>query len=458
MALPAEFAQRVLRELGAEEGAALCAALDGVPSVSVRLNRAKCGDAEELLRGLDAARPVPWCADGWYLAERPQFTFDPAFHAGAYYVQEASSQFVGLLAGDAAGRRILDLCAAPGGKTTLYASLAGPQGLVVANEIDRRRAQVLADNVRKWGTGNVAVTCCEPRALGDLEAWFDVVAVDAPCSGEGMFRKDMGAREEWSENSVRLCAARQDGILREAWRALKPGGRLIYSTCTFNREEDEGALERMLAWAGDEVAEAPAPATDEAWGIVVGRVGAFRTYRFYPHKACGEGFFAAVACKAPDAEGRMRMPKARRQVMTPADKASAAELGRWVRCVEEMRFAAVAGVLYGWPAAQADAVRQLSEVLPVICSGVAMGQVFKGRLRPEPALAFYAELDRGALPVAEVSREEALEYLRRGDMRPDALAEGLNLICTQGRALGFAKRIGRRVNNMYPSALRILKP
>ena len=243
----------------------------------------------------------------------------------------------------------------------------------------------------------------------------------------------------------------------EAWRALKPGGRLIYSTCTFNREEDEGTLERMLAWAGDEVAEAPAPATDEVWGIVCGRVGAFRTYRFYPHKACGEGFFAAVACKAPDAEGRMKTPKACRTVFGQIDKAAAAELSRWVLRPEQMRFASVAGTLYGWPAAQADAVRQLSEVLPVICSGVAMGQVFKGRLRPEPALAFYAELDRGALPVAEVSREEALDYLRRGDMRPDALTEGLNLICTQGRALGFAKRIDRRVNNMYPSALRILK-
>ena len=190
-----------------------------------------------------------------------------------------------------AGKRILDLCAAPGGKTTLYASLAGPDGLVVANEIDRRRAQVLADNVRKWGTGNVAVTTCEPRQLGDFEAWFDMVAVDAPCSGEGMFRKDAQARAEWSEGNVKLCAARQDGILREAWRALKPGGRLIYSTCTFNRDEDEGALERMLAWAGDEVAEAEDMAVDGAWGIVCGRVGAFRTYRFYPYRARGEGFF-----------------------------------------------------------------------------------------------------------------------------------------------------------------------
>ncbi len=286
MTLPEKFAARVLSELGPEEGAALCAALDTEPPVSVRLNPAKCAGAAEPgavqdgtgaapggygspqgNSGTDVPAPlpvlqnadgrVPWCADGYYLAVRPQFTFDSDFHAGAYYVQEASSQFVGRLMGGegVAGKRILDLCAAPGGKTTLYASLAGPDGLVVANEIDRRRAQVLADNVRKWGTGNVAVTTCEPRQLGDFEAWFDMVAVDAPCSGEGMFRKDAQARAEWSEGNVKLCAARQDGILREAWRALKPGGRLIYSTCTFNRDEDEGALERMAAWAGDEIAE-----------------------------------------------------------------------------------------------------------------------------------------------------------------------------------------------------------
>lgn len=455
--LPAEFAERVLRDLGSEQGAALCAALDEVPPVSIRINPAKCGDVEALLRSLGAAERVPWCADGRYLSERPQFTFDAAFHAGAYYVQEAASQFVGLLAGDIAGRRVLDLCAAPGGKTTLYASLAGPQGLVVANEIDRRRAQVLADNVRKWGTGNAVVTCCEPRALGDLEAWFDVVAVDAPCSGEGMFRKDPASRDEWSENNVRLCATRQDGILREAWRALKPGGRLVYSTCTFNREEDEGTLERFLTRVGEEVVEAAAVETDDAWGIVCGRVGAFRIYRFYPHKTRGEGFFAAVACKAPDAGGRAATPKGRRSVMTPVDKATAAEAGRWVRDPGTMRFASVAGTLYGWPAAQADAVRMLSETLPVIYSGVALGQVFKGRLRPDAALAFYAQLDRGALPTAELAPDEALTYLRRGEVAAARFAEGLNLVCAGGRALGFAKRIGNRVNNMYPNSLRILK-
>ena len=206
----------------------------------------------------------------------------------------------------------------------------------------------------------MAVTTCEPRALGDFEAWFDVVAVDAPCSGEGMFRKDPDARGEWSEGNVKQCAARQDEILREAWRALKPGGTLVYSTCTFNRDEDEGALERMAAWAGDEIAESEETAVEDAWGIVCGRVGAFRTFRFYPHRTCGEGFFAAVARKSFDAGGRVRAPKARRTVFAAVDRKTAGELARWVRNPGGMRFAAVADTCYAWHAAQADAFTRLA--------------------------------------------------------------------------------------------------
>ena len=467
MELPRTFVERVLRDLGTTEGEALCRALDGEACVSIRVNPAKAeglrgeqpARVSEVLPMLTAAGRVPWCADGFLLAGRPSFTFDSDFHAGAYYVQEAASQFVGcLLQGvPTSGARILDLCAAPGGKTTLYASLVGRGGLVVANEIDRRRASVLADNVRKWGTGNVVVTTCEPHAVCDCEAWFDVVAVDAPCSGEGMFRKDPAARGEWSENNVRQCAARQDDILREAWRALRPGGTLIYSTCTFNRDEDEGSLERMLAWAGDEVA-APYPVdVDPAWGIVEGEVGPFRTFRFFPHRTVGEGFFAAVARKAPNAPGRQRLPKGRRSMVAPADRASAGELRRWIREPDRMVFGTVAGTGYAWYEEQAEAVKTLSEALPVICSGVALGQLFKGRLKPDPALAFFDGLERGAVPVAGLDDEQALRYLRRQEVAAGALAEGVNLVTARGRALGFAKRIGARVNNMYPNSLRILR-
>ena len=447
--------------LGAERYARFAQALDEDPSVSVRLNPFKAvwsGLLAEDLNGVDGS--VPWASgEGCYLSERPPFTFDPLFHAGAYYVQEAASMFLGQILRRYVTRPVvaLDLCAAPGGKSTHIRSCLPEGSLLVSNEPVKARAQVLLENLTKWGHPGVVVTNNDPADFSSLTDFFDILLTDVPCSGEGMFRKDPDARGEWSEGNVKQCAARQDEILREAWRALKPGGTLVYSTCTFNRDEDEGALERMAAWAGDEIAESEETAVEDAWGIVCGRVGAFRTFRFYPHRTCGEGFFAAVARKSFDAGGRVRAPKARRTVFAAVDRKTAGELARWVRNPGGMRFAAVADTSYAWYAAQADAVRTLSEALPVIYSGVALGQVFKGVLKPDPALAFFDGLNRGALPAAELDDEETLRFLRRQDIAAGGLAEGMNLVCSRGRALGFAKRIGARVNNLYPNSLRIIK-
>lgn len=452
MQLPPRFTERIRQQLGVEEAERLCEALDGAQPTSVRLHP---------LRGAECVwpkmEPIPWSEEGRYLAERPSFTLDPAFHGGAYYVQEASSQFVGRLLPTACrGMRILDLCAAPGGKTTLYASKVGAEGLVVANEIDRKRVQILADNVRKWGLGNVAVTCGDAAMAARMECWYDVVAVDAPCSGEGMFRKDEEARREWSEQNVRLCAERQDAILEQAWRALRAGGTLIYSTCTFNREEDEGTLERFLAQYSDEVETADEVCVDPAWGIVVGRVGAFQTFRFMPHRAVGEGFFAAVARKSEEAENG-RLAKAKRSVIGAVDKPSGEELRRWLREPERMQLGMAGETCYAWYKEQAEAVKRLSEQVNVIYSGVAMGQLFKGKLKPDQALAHFVGLNRDAVAVATLSREEALGYLRRQEVAVDRFTEGLNLVVYDDLPMGFAKRIGNRVNNLYPSVLRILK-
>ena len=451
--LPEAFRERVMRDLGVEAGEALCAALDTPSPTAIRRHPRKGTEAP-------VGEPIPWSEWGSYLSERPSFTLDPAFHGGAYYVQEASSQFVGrLLAGEQmAGKRLLDLCAAPGGKSTLYASLVGEEGLVVANEVDRRRVQILADNVRKWGLGNVVVTTNEAADFEPLEEWFDVVAVDAPCSGEGMFRRLPESREEWSEGAVGQCAAIQREILGSAWQALKPGGILIYSTCTFNHTEDEEVLVDFVARVGEECVALEPVSEAEAWGIEVGRVGAFHTYRFYPHRAKGEGFFAAVVRKVGEAtkSGRRGRDRKAKSVIQPVDKREMQELGRWLQEPEQMRCYRAGELLYAVRASRYEEVERLSGMLRVVYAGVAMGEIFKGKLKPEGALAFYVGLRREAVPEAKLSQQEALEFLRKGELAATRFEEGLNLVCHRGVSLGFVKRIGARVNNLYPHSLRIL--
>lgn len=448
--LPERFVETMRETLGAD-AEKLFAALDTEPAVSIRLNPAKpaeCLDGEA----------VGWCKWGKYLAERPQFTLDPLLHGGAYYVQEASSQFVAhLLANhDMEGKRVLDMCAAPGGKTTIYSTLVGRKGLVVANDISHSRAMALADNVQRWGMGNVVVTCNEPAHIGAFTHWFDVVAVDAPCSGEGMFRKMDEARSEWTASSPDVCAERQREILAEAWRVLRPGGTLIYSTCTFNPTEDEEVVEWLMSEYGEELESADRVETSEDWGVVRSDIGAFQCFHFYPHKARGEGFFAAIARKC-DGAIRRSMPKARRKLFSQCAKADVKELSRWVDDASEHAFMMVGEDIYAYDSAVADAVVTLSENLSVVYSGVAMGRIFKQKLKPEHPLALYVDLNRNAVPVVDVSLEDALDYLRRNDIAAAQFEDGINVVGYKGVPIGFVKRIGARCNNMYPKDLRIVK-
>ncbi|MBR5135860.1 MAG: rRNA cytosine-C5-methylase [Rikenellaceae bacterium] len=454
--LPEKFVATLTAELGAEECQALCAALDTPATVAIRLHPDKPSTAA------DGARPIAWSDGGYYLDERPSFTTDPAFHAGAYYVQEPSSQFVGYLLRPIIERtprlRLLDLCAAPGGKSTLYSSLVGCDGLVVANEINRQRAAVLADNVRKWGVGNVAVTNNDPAHFAGFEQWFDVVAVDAPCSGEGMFRKTPEARDEWNDGSAAMCADRQLKILQDIWPTLRADGTIIYSTCTFNRTEDEGLLERFSEWVGeDELEAAGEVVVGDDWGIVCSRIGVWQTFRFKPHRAEGEGFFAAIARKSSNAGGKSRNPKSRKTIFSAPDKKSVTELERWVKEPKQMKWTAINDTYYGYYASHADDMRVLAESMTVIHSGVCMGQIFKGKLKPEHSLAMFTGLNTSAIPTVEVSREMALDYLRRGDIGvTEQMVEGINLLCYEGLPLGWIKRVGNRSNNLYPNSLRIL--
>ena len=439
-----------MREMLGDEAERLFSALDTPAEVSIRVNPAKPAEVFE-------GEAIGWSPNGRYLAERPQFTLDPLMHGGAYYVQEASSQFVAhiLREDNLEGGRVLDMCAAPGGKTTVYSSLVGRRGLVVANDINRGRTLALSDNVQRWGMGNVVVTCNEPEHIGAFEQWFDVVAVDAPCSGEGMFRKMDEAREEWTPASVEQCVARQRDILAEAWRALRPGGKLIYSTCTFNDREDEGIVRWLVEEYGDEIVAAERVDTEDKWGIVRSDIGPFQCFHFYPHSARGEGFFAAVACKTEGVTKR-RTPKGRRKVFTTLQSKDLAEVSRWVDDAKTMSFRCVGDIVYGYSSAVMEDVIQLSESLSVVYSGVAMGQIFKGTLKPEHSLALFVGRNRDVVPEVELSLEDAQNYLRRQDIDAKQFSEGVNVVTYKGVAIGFIKRIGARCNNMYPKDLRIL--
>ena len=284
---PAEFINGLIESLGPERAGRVVSALAEDPEASVRVNPFKCS-VEDLRAhfGPLAGDPVAWAPEeGFYLRERPSFTLDPLFHAGAYYVQEASSMYAGCLfdkavsqLGRKSGLKVLDLCAAPGGKTTQLLSHLDDASILVANEVVPSRATVLAENVARWGCANVAVTNSDPSAFTALRSFFDVMVVDAPCSGEGMFRKDERAVAEWSPDNVRLCAARQRRILGDVWPALTAGGFLIYSTCTFNRYEDEDNVEWICSELGGQCIE---------------------MRHFWPGEDRGEGFFAALVQKIP---------------------------------------------------------------------------------------------------------------------------------------------------------------
>ena len=242
MALPIDFITRTRALLG-EEFDRLEAALNADVPVSIRINSMKGTPAPK------AGAPVAWCESGFYLPERLSFTFDPLFHAGAYYVQEASSMFLeqAIKAYVKEPVRCLDLCAAPGGKSTHLASLLPDGSLLVSNEVIRSRSYVLAENIAKWGRPDTIVINNDPEEIGEaLPHLFDVIVTDVPCSGEGMFRKDTDSTGEWSVDNVRLCASRGRRIIHDIWNALKPGGILIYSTCTYNTEEDEENIHYII--------------------------------------------------------------------------------------------------------------------------------------------------------------------------------------------------------------------
>ena len=442
MKLPEAFLEQ-LRGLLPDEWEALASAITtSEPSVAVRVNDARGVEVP------DGAPRVPWCGQGYYLNDRPAFTFDPDWHAGRYYVQDASSMFIALVIKCLIHEpvRYLDLCAAPGGKTTA-AMQALPQGsLVVANEIVPPRARVLADNVIRWGNPRCVVTSNAPAQMGKFEGFFDVIAADVPCSGEGMMRKDDEAVSQWSPALVEQCAQRQREILTDVWPALRPGGLLIYSTCTYNREENEQMADFIVNELGAKSLEVP---IEPSWNIHPAIGSAIHAYRFMPHRVDGEGLFMTVFRK--DGDDSRQDVRIKEKTSKKAD-----ETGKKWLSVPDTFFIEQQGDLnIALPLDIHREVVALRAALNVLHAGVELATVMGRKSVPHHALAMSMMRADGAFPVCEVDYPTALRYLR-GESITVHGPRGHVLIAHNGAVLGFANNLGNRANNLYPKPQRIL--
>ncbi len=419
------------------------------PPVSVRLHPQKWPAGTQNT----FAGKVPWSPQGGYLEQRPLFALDPLWHGGAYYVQEASSMLAGWavtqLFPDRSGLRVLDLCAAPGGKSTHIASLLPSDALLVSNEVIRSRAGILEENAIRWGAPNHWVSSNDPAAFGRLKNYFDLIVVDAPCSGSGLFRKDPDAQNEWSTEAVNRCAARQQRILHDVWPALRPGGALLYATCSYSPAEDEGLLDAFLAGATDAQAlllEPPA-----AWGIVATVSPKQRAagLRCFPNRVLGEGFFMAALQKQGTLE-KAEAQRPRRSAGNREVRARAGELLKpadWVCLPFLDQFTALEASFEG-------DYQLLQKVLYFRNAGVRLGVPAGKDWIPDHALALSVAASP-ELPAVELNLEQSLQFLRRQELDPAGIAPGWQRVLFKGVALGWVKGLKARVNNYLPKGLRL---
>lgn len=419
------------------------------PLTSIRINPLKTNQPSPILpiRG-----QVPWSSYGYYLTQRPSFTFDPLFHAGTYYVQEASSMFLEQAMNqclDLSRRlRVLDVSAAPGGKSTHLQSLLSPSSLLVSNEVIRSRSGILYENILKWGASNVVVTNNDPRDFSRLEGWFDVVLVDAPCSGSGLFRRDPDAIAEWSEQAVQLCSQRQQRILEDIIPVLKTGGLLIYSTCSYSKEEDEGIMD----WLSSQGSWENLSLTLEPdWGIIKtltekGNKG----YRFWPDQVKGEGFFLACFRKTEDTGTATIKPKK----IEPLPRKFRESLGPWLD-TQGLALWSHENMINAIHEEAWDELGELFSSLKVVNAGFKVGEWMRDKLVPDHGLAMSPRVSR-QIPRLNLERDQSVRYLQRKEIA-GGNQRGWQLVTFEGQALGWANVLPNRVNNYYPREMRILR-
>lgn len=448
MTLPEEFIKYTRELMGDDRFESLATGLKDEAPVSIRLNPLKCDIAHTAITGKRS--DVAWCPTGVYLNERPNFTFDPLLHAGAYYVQEASSMFVAHVLRQTVSDsvRMLDLCAAPGGKSTACRTFLPEDSLLISNEPMRMRANILSENMQKFGHTDVIVTNNYPRDFRKSGLIFDVILADVPCSGEGMFRKDEGAISEWSVQNVENCRRLQREIVSDIWPCLKPGGLMIYSTCTFNAHEDE----ENAVWIAEELgADFVEIAVSPEWNITGPLVGDNPSYRFLPGTSEGEGLFMTVLRKHGQYDSPTKAPANKKQ-NRKTDKAVSLPLTDSDDFETRERGDRLVAIPKKW----ADVYDAAAKSLNVIHAGITIGTRKGKDIVPDQSLTLSARLDRSKFANVDIDYTQAINYLRKEAVAlPDGTPKGFVLLTYKGLPLGFEKNIGNRANNLYPQEWKI---
>jgi 16S rRNA C967 or C1407 C5-methylase (RsmB/RsmF family)/NOL1/NOP2/fmu family ribosome biogenesis protein len=431
----------------------------GEQVTSVRLNPLKIkhiSEATTIAACLE--EKIPWTSNGYYLSQRPSFTLDPVFHSGAYYVQEASSMFLEQALRQSTDLsqpiKVLDLCAAPGGKSTLIQSLINNKSLLVCNELIKTRVNILTENITKWGAANVIVTNNHPKDFARLPEYFDVIVVDAPCSGSGLFRKDIAAIDEWSLQHVDSCGQRQQRILTDILPSLKERGILIYSTCSYSETEDEAIADWLV---GERGLASSSISIKPDWNIVETQSkehSAFG-YRFYPDKIKGEGFFIAVFTKGEKTATAWQTPKYK----TKSEKLPGRDVPivmPYLKDGENFFFVKQNEEVIAMPNHLENELAVIQFSLYIKKAGVTLGSIIRNQLIPDHSLAL-STIHGSMLPSIEADRETALQYLRRQEIKINTgVLKDWVLLTYMHLPLGWIKILPNRINNYYPKDWRIL--
>ena len=393
---------------------------------------------------------IAWSENGRYLKELPSFVSDPLFHAGTYCFQEPSSMFLELVlkALDFSGKVFLDLCAAPGGKSTLINSCLPKDSLLVSNEVIKSRSWTLKENLDKWGSSNVVVTNNDPADFEKFLGFFDAVLVDAPCSREGMFRKDKNSVNEWSDRNVDLCSVRQKRILADIIPTINDGGVLIYTTCTFNEKENRDNLKWLQENYEVKNLEFDYPTNQ---GIIQINEHVLKGYQFLPGITKGEGFFLS-AMRIYGGRGKYKVPKRIRKLrLAEWDGIGLSFLNN------KNENYIINDTVHNFPGQFKEILKSVLYDLNPIKTGCEIGQEIKGKIKYSYELAFSNELNRAVFELVDVSKEEAIKYLQKRDLLEIPNIRSWGLIAYQNQPLGWVKKVGNRLNNYYPKEYRIRK-